>query len=57
MTEFEQYEFDRVGYIVIPDMLDAAQVAGLAAAVDRLEAHAADRVNELLQEHFAPYRP
>ena len=37
MNEAESYEFDRQGYIVIKDMLDAAQVKSLAAAIDALE--------------------
>lgn len=40
MNEHEQYEFDRSGYIVIPDFLNQEQVAQLSTAVDRLEAHA-----------------
>ena len=40
MNEAESYEFDRQGYIVIKDMLDAAQVKSLAAAIDALEEHA-----------------
>lgn len=46
MNEIEQYEFDRAGYIVIKDMLTAEQVASLAAAVDRLEEHAAAHVDK-----------
>ncbi len=45
MNEIELYEFDRVGYIVIEDMLSAAQVASLATGVDRLEEHAAAHVD------------
>jgi hypothetical protein len=40
MNDIEKYEFDRVGYIVIKEMLTPAQAASLAAAVDELEAHA-----------------
>jgi hypothetical protein len=40
MTEIEQYEFDRLGYIIIKDMLSPAEVAQLAKAVDELEEHA-----------------
>mgnify|MGYP003331914229 CR=1 FL=1 len=40
MNKEEAYEFDRQGYIVIKDMLDAAQVQSLAAAIDALEEHA-----------------
>lgn len=40
MNPTEQYEFDRNGYIVMPDFLTPDEVATLAPAVDRLEAHA-----------------
>ena len=40
MNEIEKYEFDRVGYLVIPNLLAPAAVAQLADAVDRLEQHA-----------------
>lgn len=46
MNEAEIYEFDRTGYIVIPDMLTDAQVASLSDAVDRLEEHAATHVDK-----------
>ena len=40
MNEIETFEFDRQGYIVIAGLLDAAEVAALARAVDELEEHA-----------------
>ena len=40
MTDIEQYEFDRQGYIVIEQLLNATEVNHLATAVDELEAHA-----------------
>lgn len=40
MNEYEQYEFDRTGYLVIPDFLTRKQVASLSSAVERLETHA-----------------
>ena len=46
MNETEQYEFDRVGYIVIENMLTDDQVTSLAGAVDRLEEHAAAHVDK-----------
>ena len=46
MTEEERYEFDRNGYVVIEEMLTAGEVASLKAAVDRLEEHAAARVDK-----------
>ena len=45
MTEIERYEFDRQGFLVIGEMLTAAQVANLAAAVDALEEHAVARLD------------
>ena len=48
MNDFEQYEFDRLGYIVIPDFLNQAEVARLSGAIDALEAHA------LAQAHRPP---
>lgn len=43
MNEIELYEFDRVGYITIPDFLTQEQVENLAAAIDALEEEAAAR--------------
>lgn len=40
MDTQEKYEFDRQGFLVIPQMLTNAEVAQLSAAMDRLEAHA-----------------
>lgn len=40
MNEIEKYEFDRLGYIVIPNFLTDAQVETLSAAIDEAEAHA-----------------
>ena len=40
MNEIERYEFDRLGYLVIRDMLDSSQVSSLSAAIDVLEDHA-----------------
>jgi len=37
MNEIEKYEFDRLGYIVIPDFLSDDQVKALSAAIDALE--------------------
>ena len=37
MNTFETYEFDRLGYIVIPNLLTKDQVRELAAAIDALE--------------------
>ena len=37
MNTVEQYEFDRLGYLVIPDLLTADQVKSLSGAIDALE--------------------
>lgn len=46
MTEIEQYEFDRQGYIVIKDMLTHQEVESLRLAVDVLEEHALEYVDK-----------
>lgn len=46
MTEIEQYEFDRNGYLVIPQILSADETAGLAKAVDALKTHAEEHIND-----------
>lgn len=46
MTDIEKYEFDRLGYLVLPGLLSSAEVAPIARAVDELEAHALARVGE-----------
>ncbi len=45
MTEIEHYEFDRLGYIIIEDMLRPEEVARLAKAGDELEEHALQHVD------------
>ncbi|MBM3264341.1 MAG: phytanoyl-CoA dioxygenase family protein [candidate division Zixibacteria bacterium] len=40
MNDIEKYEFDRVGYIVIRNLLTPRKTASLSAAIDELEAHA-----------------
>ncbi len=40
MNDIETYEFDRLGYIVIKELLSAPEVARLATAIDELEEHA-----------------
>jgi len=40
MDQIEQYEFDRLGYLVIKDMLTETETAALQEAVDTLEEHA-----------------
>lgn len=44
MNDIERYEFDRLGYLVIPNLLTAKEVKVLAEAVDALEEHAVERV-------------
>lgn len=46
MNETQIYEFDRSGYIVIPELLSPASVGQLADAVDRLESHAQEHRDE-----------
>lgn len=46
MTEIERYEFDRNGYLVIPQILSADETAGLAQAVDVLKAHAEAHIDD-----------
>ena len=45
MNRIETYEFDRLGYLVIPDLLSAGEVESLAAAMDALE----DRATQQLE--------
>ena len=45
MNKIEQYEFDRVGYIVIPNFLTDEELKSLSAAIDALEAHALSQAN------------
>src|SRR5580658_5462541 len=44
MNEIDKYEFDRQGFLVIKDLLTAAQVASLGEAIDAIEEHAAAHV-------------
>ncbi|MDE2774664.1 MAG: phytanoyl-CoA dioxygenase family protein [Chloroflexota bacterium] len=37
MNDIEQYEFDRLGYLVIPSFLSDAEVSSLSAAIDAAE--------------------
>lgn len=46
MTEEEIYEFDRQGYLVLPDFMTNDEVATLADAVDRLETHGLEHVDK-----------
>ncbi|HZT44178.1 MAG TPA: phytanoyl-CoA dioxygenase family protein [Chthonomonadaceae bacterium] len=45
MDKYEAYEFDRQGFLIIRQMLTSAEVAALAAAIDRLEAYALEHVD------------
>lgn len=45
MNDIEKYEFDRVGYIVIKDLVSRAEARQLHEAVDELEAHALERID------------
>ena len=46
MNEVELYEFDRQGFIVIEGLLKPDEVASLSAAIDALEQHALEHVDE-----------
>ncbi len=46
MNDIEKYEFDRLGYVVIPNLLTPAQVASLVPVVDELEEHALAHVDQ-----------
>lgn len=45
MDEIERYEFDRVGYLVIRNMLTPDETARLRTAIDFLEEHALARID------------
>ena len=44
MNKIDQYEFDRLGYLIIPDFLTAAEIASLAEAIDAAEEDALAQV-------------
>lgn len=46
MTDIEKYEFDRLGYLVLPGFLAPAEVTRLARTVDELERHALGRLTQ-----------
>jgi len=46
MNDIEKYEFDRVGYIVIKDLLTPEQSATLLSAINALEAHALAHIHD-----------
>jgi ectoine hydroxylase-related dioxygenase (phytanoyl-CoA dioxygenase family) len=52
MNAIEQYEFDRLGYLIIKDMLGREDVRALAKATDELEEHAARHVTLSPRKHF-----
>ena len=59
MNKIEQYEFDRLGYIVIPNFLTDAEMTRLSAAIDALEEHAlaqADRPPDKISAIGLKYR-
>ncbi len=59
MNDFEKYEFDRLGYIVIPSFLTDAQVETLSAAIDALEEDAlsqASRPPDKISAYGLEYR-
>ena len=55
MNDIEQYEFDRLGYLVIPNFLTDAEVSSLSAAIDAAEEDAlaqADRPPDKISAHW-----
>jgi hypothetical protein len=46
VDEVSRYEFDRLGYLVVPGLLSPDQVSSLLAAVDRLEERALARIDD-----------
>lgn len=46
MTDIQKYEFDRLGYLVVPGLLSAVECAKLANAIDAVEEHAAEWVKQ-----------
>ena len=59
MNKTEQYEFDRVGYIVIPNFLTDAEVRSLSTAVDAAEEDAlaqVDRPPDRISAYGLEYR-
>ena len=46
MNDIEKYEFDRLGYAVIPNLLTPEQVASLVPMVEALEEHAVAHVDQ-----------
>src|SRR5882724_402944 len=52
MNNIEQYEFDRLGYLVIKDMLSRDQVRTLASTIDELEEHAARHAHLPPRKHM-----
>ena len=45
MNEIDKYEFDRLGYLVIPGLLTESEVKSLSSAIDALEDDAAQQLN------------
>jgi hypothetical protein len=45
VTDIQRYEFDRLGYLVLPGLLGRDEARTLARVIDELEAHAMARVN------------
>jgi hypothetical protein len=56
MNNIEKYEFDRLGYLVLPQFLTRGEVKTMAMAVDELEAHALRHLHEKPRKH-SPWFP
>src|SRR5260221_1925407 len=46
MNNIEKYELDRVGYLVIRQMLTPGEIKSMAGAVDELEQHALENLSK-----------
>jgi len=44
MNDIEKYEFDRLGYLIIPNLITADEAKTLHAAVDEIEEHALENL-------------
>ncbi len=59
MNDIEKYEFDRLGYIIIPELLTRAEVKRLSAGIDALEEDAlagVGRPPDKISAYGLPYR-
>ena len=45
MTSIEQYEFDRLGYLVLKNLLAPVEVSALSQAINATEEHAPSQLS------------